>query len=88
MQDKKQVIAVLTPSVNECNLWVKRIEEAKEEYERTVALAKQSQPSKRSSIVTLFLVSLLFYLSFVLYCLNVFKLRNVVRSLNTTERRP
>ncbi|GJQ83722.1 putative Eps15 homology domain protein [Trypoxylus dichotomus] len=40
VQDKKQIISLLAPSVNECNLWLKRIEEAQESYEKTVALMK------------------------------------------------
>ncbi|KAK9738832.1 PH domain [Popillia japonica] len=40
VQDKKQIISLLAPSVNECNLWLKRIEETQESYEKAIALIK------------------------------------------------
>ncbi|XP_022910047.2 intersectin-1 isoform X2 [Onthophagus taurus] len=49
IQNKKQIIALLTPSVNECSLWIKRIEEAKDEYERVVASIKPASYSRSQS---------------------------------------
>ncbi|KAI4469626.1 eh domain [Holotrichia oblita] len=47
VQDKKQIISLLAPSVNECNLWLKRIEETQENYEKAIALIKPAlHPSK------------------------------------------
>lgn len=56
VQDKKQIISLLAPTVNECNLWLKRLEEAQENYEKAIALLK---PAPFSSELILYM--LLFY---------------------------
>lgn len=40
IQDKKQVISLLTPTANDCNLWMKRIEATKDSYNKIISLGK------------------------------------------------
>lgn len=47
VQDKRQVISVLAPSVNECNLWLKRIEAAQEISGKVTSLSKVRPKSSK-----------------------------------------
>ncbi|KAB0793537.1 hypothetical protein PPYR_13157 [Photinus pyralis] len=45
VQDKKQTIALLTSSANECSLWLRRIEDAKKKYLKIVSFTKSRPKS-------------------------------------------
>lgn len=40
VQDKKQTISLLASSVNDCSLWLKRIEDAKEKCIKLMSFSK------------------------------------------------
>ncbi|XP_017772546.1 PREDICTED: intersectin-1 isoform X2 [Nicrophorus vespilloides] len=54
LQDNKVTLALLTPSVNECSLWLKRIEAAKEMYEKVVSLTKPRPKTSRSFVQNIY----------------------------------
>lgn len=50
IQDKKQIISLLAPTINECNNWLKKIESAKETYNKALSFTKVRPKSSKFHI--------------------------------------
>lgn len=66
IQDKKQTISLLAPTVNECNLWLKRIESAKETYTKALSFNKVRPKSSKLTFIYLIFLN---YLGYLYVCL-------------------
>lgn len=55
IQDRKQIISLLTSSANECSLWLKRIESAKDICNKIISLSKVRPKSSKFDYVSFIL---------------------------------